>query len=182
MKNLMILTVLVLVLVVFATPAFADWYSGAHDGCAIRGRHWHRAVPVGLADANADKSETETSAQQNIAAVETARVFIEKGLNVASASQVPTFVAKIEIFNREKLKCFDYGRYSYRRQCYLEPEKVVYITIRYKESGVPVAVGEGTDDNIQDAVEEAAEEAAEKIKKITGTGVLDYSVYIEEGS
>lgn len=187
MKNLAVFTVLALVLAVFVVPAAADWHPGPHGECAVEGKHfhsirWYRNLSRRDAVVSADDNTAETkpsTQEEDTVSLEMTRVFIEKGLRVASFTEVPTFLAKIEIFNHEKLKCFNYGRYGYgRRQCYLVVEKIVYVRVEYKESGVPIAVGQGDDDDIRHAAEEAAEEVAEKIKKAAGTGLSDYSVYI----
>ena len=185
MKNLVIL--LIVIVLFSAVPVFAGgWFSGPHDDCLRNGRHFH-SVPWYSGDSNrtatststnsasSEKTETTATPADKLGGQEAMRVFLEKGFASAPTDAEADFVVEIRMVVRPRLKCYSTSHYSLRRQCYSDPEKVVFITLKDKND-VSIAVGKGDDENFYNAVKDAAEDAANKIKEKGG------SVYIYDFS
>ncbi|MEK7503202.1 MAG: hypothetical protein AAB556_02015 [Patescibacteria group bacterium] len=144
-------------------------FVGPHDGCAIRGRHVHDVnwAPASVAARpnSVPSDSTVPSSDEKLGEHEVMRVFLDKGFASAPNDASADFIVEIRAFTEKRLKCPSYGyRYSNRRICYLEPERVVYITVKDKEDK-SIAVGEGDDKELRQAVRDAAENALDKIKE-----------------
>ena len=162
MKNLSVFLV-VFALCAGATPAFADWFYGPHDGHDQQGMHWH-SVPRNSASAVGIGSELSAPANSNeepsLISLEVARVFLDKGY----PSDMGGLTAHITVRMVDRQRCYAVSRYWRRRCCYPDPEAVVYVTIKDPDDK-PIAVGVGDDRNPRDAAREAAENATDKLKE-----------------
>ncbi len=110
----------------------------------------------------------------DLPSLEIAKVFADKGFQVSDGGELEVWVTTITK-NRER--CYRIYRYSRRIDCYPDPERVVYVTVK-DGSGKTIAVGSGNDRDVQDAAKKAAESAAEKtLKKFGGRQGIAVEIY-----
>lgn len=164
MKNWAILVVVV----VFSLPAFAQRGSGSrfeeYFGWQSTGRGRPNSPTGDTAGAAVKEEAGEES--RDLSSVEILRAFVEKGFVITPEEESATFVAEMDIFSRERQNRFSrYGGSYYRYNYHRDPESLVYLTVRNRETGAVVAVGRGKSANIRRAAEKAANDAAKKLRR-----------------
>jgi len=166
MKNLVVF-LMVFVVLVFAVPAMAQ--RGVSSNSSFNGLFGSQRGDRGSAD-SAVLSQDQTAEKASLARQEVSRVLGDKGFKVTRQNVEGTLTVEIKFFLRDRLRCPNYD--GYRRQCYSDPESVVYVTL--SQGDLEMAVGVGENRNFRKAVESAATSAADKIKEEERKGKLVY--------